>query len=117
MPELKTKGRKRSTNPNRSAPTLQVTALIYLNYHDFALQEHLLTACKTNVFYLNNYILPNLLKENQIIKETARNKKIYKITEKGKDYAEDLIGQKNKQTQLGTSIFLAGIDLELLRNL
>ena len=90
MPELKKKGRKRSSNPNRNVATLQATVLIYLDYHPFGLQEHLLTACKTSGAYLNDYILNYLLKQNQITKETARNKKSFKLTDEGKEYAKNL---------------------------
>ena len=117
MSELKKKGRKRSSKPNRNIATLQASVLIYLNYHAFGLQEHLITACKTSGTYLNNYILPDLLKQNQLTMETARKKKSFRLTDGGKDYAKDLISHIEKQTQLGKSIYLAGIDLDLLRDL
>jgi len=96
---------------------LQATTLVYLFYHDFALQDHLITATKTNANYVNNYILPDLLQQNQIKKEVSRNKKSYRITEKGRKHASELIDHIEKKTDLGTSAFLVGIDLELLRHL
>ena len=117
MSELKKKDRKRSSKPNRNVATLQATVLIYLFYHAFALQDHLITACKTNANYLNNYILPYLLKLKQIQKETSRNTKSYRLSDKGRNFASELIDNIEKKTSIGTSIYLAGIDLELLRRL
>ena len=117
MPEVKKKGAKRSSNPNRNAPMLQATVLIYLKYHKFALQDHLLSACVTSAFYLNNYILPHLLKQKQIKKEEARKTKEYRLTDTGKVDAQEIIEHIEKKTAIGTSSWLAGINLDELRNL
>jgi len=115
LSEVKKKGRKRSSNPNRSAPMLQATVLIYLNYHSFALQEHLLNVCKTNAFYLNNYILPHLLKQEQIQLDVARKKKSYRLTDAGRADAEEWVKHIKNKTSIGKSSFLVDIDLEELR--
>ena len=117
MHEVKKKGAKRSSNPNRNAPMLQATVLIYLNYHTFALQDHLLTACKTSAYYLNNYILPHLLKQKQIKKEEARKTKEYRLTDTGKADAQEIIEHIEKKTAIGTSSWLVDIELEVLRDL
>jgi len=116
LPEVKKKGAKRSSNPNRNAPMLQATVLIYLKYHKFALQDHLLSACKTNGEYLNEYILPDLLKQKLIHKDEARNKKLYKITNLGEDYAHEII-ENIEMNKVTSRLFYAGINLDELRNL
>jgi len=94
---------------------LQAIVLIYLSYNPFALQEHLLSVCKTSVYYLNNYILPHLLKQKQIQKDVARKTKEYRLTDVGRTDAEELVKHIENKTSIGKSSFLVDIDLEELR--
>ena len=116
MPEVKKKGAKRSSKHNRIAATVQAIVILYLEFHPFALQDHLLSACKTNGEYLNEYILPDLLKQKLIHKDEARNKKLYKITNLGEDYAHEII-ENIEMNKVTSRLFYAGINLDELRNL
>lgn len=78
---------KKKSKPTKNKFYHQLIVLFYLSKKD-ALNDHLVTVCKTSGAYLKDYILPDLFEQKSIIlKPFGKNRKLHSITPKGRGVA------------------------------